>query len=142
MKRIKNGFTLIELLICISIIAFLGIVIGINANNLFANTKKEEYQNQMRQIFDAAKVYYNLSDASCNQGKSCNITLKSLINKGLLDESYLETKNPVKESGNFLETDEVLVIFAEGEKSVEYKCSASITLKESDLDIFDNWGEC
>jgi len=146
MKNRKNGFTLIEMLVCIAIIAALGVIVGLSANTILSNARKSDYQEIMTNVFDAAKIYVELSTTTCNldSGTECNVTIADLINKGLLDKNFLEKNNPMYVNRKFNSVDEVRVFKYLGIKDAEIVCitNSSYKLKASKVEDYNFWGEC
>lgn len=146
MKNKKNGFTLIEMLVCIGIIAALGVIIGLSANTVIGKARKNDNKDLMTLIFDSAKVYVELTTSLCNINNvsTCNVTLKNLVDAGLLDQGYYNKENPVRDGDTFSETDVIVVKKSNGVKEATYKCSSNPTydINTTNVDTYDYWGEC
>jgi len=146
MENRKNGFTLVEMIVCIAIIAFLGIAIGLNSDKLFKGANVSSYEDQFRELMEAASIYAELSDTGLNCSTSCNISLAALVNKGLVDKNIYEQDNPIyKNSIKFNSTDVFTVQISSGIKDVVFKCKPSNStydIKLSVIEDYDYWGEC
>lgn len=103
----KKGFTLIELMVTVGLLALMGVIIGVNITSILKSTQKNEEDFDKETIEKAACVYY---DSELNTEPSSNITIKKLINSGLLDESYETKEGTIK-----------ITITDEGQKKCEYK---------------------
>lgn len=146
MKNKKNGFTLVEMIVCIAIIAVLGVVIGLNADKLFAGSNISEYEDQMRELMESASIYAELSDTGLNCNYSCDIRLENLVEKGLVDKNIYNDNNPLYAADiKFKPSDVFKVTRNLGRKNVVYKCNATNTLYDlylSNIDNYKYWGEC
>lgn len=103
----KKGFTLIELMVTVGLLALMGVIIGVNITSILKSTQKNEDDFDKETIEKAACVYY--SSEELNPSGSTNITIKKLINSGLLDERYETKEGTIKITTN------------EGQKKCEYK---------------------
>lgn len=87
----KNGFTLVELIVSISLLALIGISIGISLNKTFKNREKTEYETYVNKVVSSANVYLSGNSAILNSLETNKgfiiIKVKELINAGLLDSS-------------------------------------------------------
>lgn len=106
----KKGFTLVELLATIAILVLMSVIIGVNITSILRSTEKNEEEFDKKQIEKAACVYVD-SDGLCTS-KNCdsNVTIKILIEKGLLDEEVYRDK-----------TGTITVTRNNGLKECEYK---------------------
>ena len=88
----KKGFTLVELLATIAILVLMSVIIGVNITSILRSTEKQNDDFDKKQIEKAACVYVD-SDELC-PAKDCdsNVTIKKLIEKGLLDEEVYKDK--------------------------------------------------
>lgn len=84
----KKGFTLVELMATIGILAIMSLVIGVNITSILKSTKQNEEDFDKEQIEKAACVYYSSENLNRNNSTNVNVTVKDLIDSGLLDKSY------------------------------------------------------
>ena len=88
----KKGYTIIELIITISLIAIIGVAVSINLNHL---SKKDSYainEEYISEIKSAAN-YYATNNKTLYQTKEITITVKDLIDEGLLNTSIYNGSN-------------------------------------------------
>ena len=98
----KKGFTLVELLATIAILVLMSVIIGVNITSILRSTEKQNDDFDKKQIEKAACVYVdsseNLGEDRANKcsdrTKECTeVTVKDLIESGLLDDSYESVKS-------------------------------------------------
>lgn len=91
----KKGFTLVELMATIGLLAIMSLVIGVNITSILKSTKRNEEDFNKEQIEKAACVYYSSEELNSNQNsnESKEISVKDLIDSGLLDETYRNVEN-------------------------------------------------
>ena len=104
----KKGFTLVELMATIGLLAIMSLVIGVNITSILKSTKQNEEEFNKEQIEKAACVYYSSEGLNKNPSGPTNITVKNLIESGLLDETY---KN---------ENGKITITFNDNEKKCSY----------------------
>lgn len=80
----KKGFTLIELIVTIALIGFVGIVLSINVVKIVNDTNKDNEEQAIKLVEEAACAYAVLSTSNCEAG--CTVSGQTLINEGLIDE--------------------------------------------------------
>jgi prepilin-type N-terminal cleavage/methylation domain-containing protein len=89
----KNGFTLVELIISIALLSLIGISIGITLNSTFKRNSDNEYKTFVNKISSSANVFASSDSTLTSQLESNKgyiiITLKDLINAGILDEKLV-----------------------------------------------------
>ena len=96
----KKGFTLIEVIVSITLLAVIGITIGLSFNKLNNSQSKEDEEFVVSKIKSAADVYLTGNESLLNELYSNKsylvITLKDLKDAGLITES-LKDPNSGKE---------------------------------------------
>lgn len=144
MKDNKNGFTLIELIVCIGIIAALGIVVGLNSNDVVDKATISKNESVYEELFDAASVYAELSSNRTICSSRCNVTIQRLIDAGLLEKTILETKNPIYSGDiHFMNNNRLYIQFNSGVKIVEFRCPSDSEKNITSENINDyEWGKC
>ena len=95
----KKGFTLIELLATIAIMTVIATILTINIMNIFESKQKMTEESRENIIVTAASVYLDLSEnenlkESCKQN-GCTISVNTLINSGLLNESDVDNSKVI-----------------------------------------------
>lgn len=151
----KKGFTLIEMLVVIAIIGALSVVIGVSATGMMQKSNAKGDIATYKEIFKNARIYYEMVKpdgshycASYTTGGNCNISLKQLVDLGLLDKKIYNEYNPAYYNRLFSESDTVNVSIASGFKKVSMSISGCGTLTEINEDnintITENekWGTC
>lgn len=149
MKNKKNGFTLVEMLVCIGIIAALGVVIGLNASDVLKNTQNEDRKAIMDDLFDAAKIYVELSSSTCTKSAEgnfdCTIPLSLLISKGLIEDTIEKELNPMKKNAYFHKNNDKIRVKKDSStnmvKIASYTCGSN-TISDTTLKDYEHWGEC
>lgn len=159
MKNRKNGFTLVEMLVCIGIIAALGVVIGLNASDILKDTQNEDHEAVMDDLFDAAKIFVELSssEAICGSLSTstdgyCNVAIFYLVSKGLIEDTIYDKDNPMKKNGKFTSGDIIKVSKSGGKKTASYTISTCVNdisgcavmnyVNDTNLKGFKCWGGC
>lgn len=140
----NKGFTLVELLITIAIVGIFGVTVVFSVVGVLRKTYINTYIGQMRDLFNSASTYSNLSSESggpsCNSG--CTITMQQLIEKGLVDKKILNTPNPVyKNKVNFKASDSFVVTKTSGVKEIQFVSGSCTRVKMSTVDSY-NWEQC
>ena len=121
MKK-NNGFTLVELIVTIAILAALSVTIGMSITNMMGKQSDKKYQQYIDLLQDAACAYAETS-SDCNL-KACNVTFKTLVEKGLIDKDLTnpsKDKNPSQKTVSDFPTKYVQVTWTNGEKKCTYK---------------------
>lgn len=101
----KRGFTLVEIIVCVSIVAVIGIAIGVNSDKIFGGEKTPE--EKITTVESAAEIF---AEANPNLVEGLfdgsygfvNITVGELIDEGVLDENFKD------ENGNSYSRDTVI----------------------------------
>jgi len=87
----KRAFTLVEIIVCISIIAVVGIVIGVNSDKIFGGEKTKE--DVVTTIISAAEVYTDSNSEIIDmiyQKGFVKLTIGELKNGGYLTDNILD----------------------------------------------------
>lgn len=143
----RKGFTLIEMLVCIAIVAALGVAIGLSAKNMFKNSKYSEYKNTMKEVLNSANVYLDLQDVKeneCNifEVSSCNVTIKQLVEKGLLDKEIYTKRIPIYANEVLFQESTVITVTREGGiKKASMSCEI-YTVDSDNYNNFEYWETC
>ncbi len=120
----KKGFTLIELVTTIGLMVLMGVIIVNNITALYSNQEEATYQDFRKQLENAACTYIDLSDNEIKQLKStcrtsgCDVAVKTLIERGLLDE---DVEDPW--TGDIIGNEElhVHISYPDKEKTCEFQ---------------------
>lgn len=103
----KRGFTLVEIIVCVSIVAVIGIAIGVNYDKIFGGEKTPE--EKITTVESAAEIFAeanpNLVEGLYDNTKwHVNITVGDLIDSGVLDENFKD------ENGNSYSRDTIITV--------------------------------
>jgi prepilin-type N-terminal cleavage/methylation domain-containing protein len=87
----NKGFTLVELMVTLVLIGLMSTIILVNVVGLQSKTEDQSYNAFVAKIEAAASAYIDeqqntyLREACFNVKDGCNISLKTLIEEGLID---------------------------------------------------------
>lgn len=103
----KRGFTLIEIIVCISIIAVIGIVIGVNSDNIFGEEKTKE--DIRTTVISAAEIFTDSNGGIVQplyeDAGFIILTVGQLKNDGVLDENIKNADGtPIDDSAKVMVT--------------------------------------
>lgn len=101
MKKNK-GFTLIELLGVIIVLGIIAVIIYPSIEGMLQDSRQRLYNSQIEMIENALEQYAVMyrTDMPKTNGQSVNVTLKQLVDSGLVEEGLENplTKEPFKEA--------------------------------------------
>ena len=119
---------------------------------LSQNTKDNNNETLMKEVLSSAQAYCMLASKKNKCTNGANITIKTLVENGNLDEKIYDKVNPAKKNNvKFLESDVVKITIDSSKfKDYYYECSS----KKYKLSTIDNctnsknasekceWGVC
>ncbi len=121
----NRGFTLIEILVVIALLAVVTLVIANNMVGMQGRERENEYENYKMRLESAAcsyieKMDYSDKKSECKRNassESCKITIKNLIESGLIADDMYNPKEGKVVGDRELLDDYVLVQYVRGEKT-------------------------
>ena len=141
-----------ELIVVLAIISVLGVTVGLSMTKLSQNTKDNNNETLMKEVLSSAQAYCMLASKKSECTNGANVTIKTLVENGNLDEKIYDKVNPAKKDNiKFLESDVVKITIDSSKfKDYYYECSS----KKYKLSTIDNctnskntsekckWGVC
>ncbi len=114
----QKGFTIVEMLITLTLLASIGLIVGIGLNKTFKSNNDTKIKNFENQIISATDIYVNNHNSLLQElhtTKEIVIKLEYVIGAGLIDSDLIdpstnEKVSPEKEIRLSLDNDGLLII--------------------------------
>lgn len=100
----NKGFTLVEIIISLVLLAAIGLLIATNLNKSFDKFNEDEYDQIVSRINSAVDIYVDNNPNIKNELESTKafvyVTIKELMDAGLLDKNILKNNRLIEEEIN------------------------------------------
>lgn len=119
MLKKRSGFSLVELIIAISLLASIGLLVGLNFNKIFNKEEQGNYEEFVNKIKSASDVYLTsnnslLKELNTNRG-FIEVKIKDLKDAGLISDDLTDPK-----TGKMLDNNQIVLISLDDSGTVKF----------------------